>query len=805
MLSDLRYALRGLRRAPGFALAAVLTLALGIGANSAIFSVVNSVLLRPLPYAAPEQLVMVWGRYPEFGRTSTSIPDFRDWREQTGSFAAMAARREGLAVLMGSGEPEQLTADRVTANFFQTLGVRPRLGRGFLPEEELGGGGEDQVVVLSDGFWRRRFGADAGVVGRTITLSGRPYTVVGIAPADFRFARAVDLWAPLQVDDPEAQRRSESLTVFGRLKPGVTVARAGADLAGVLRRLAEQYPETNGSLQSEVIGMQDDFVGDVRPAIVAFMGAVGLVLLIACANVANLLLARAAAREREVAVRVALGAGQGRLVRQLLTESAVLAVLGGLLGLALAAWAVAAVRAAEVQFIPRQTEVRVDVAVVLFSLVLAAATGLLFGLAPAVRLAGTSLQGVLREGARGSTLGGAAGRLRSALVLGEVAVALVLLVGAGLLIRSFEMLNRVDVGFDPRGVLTYQAVFPTAKFQDVEQLPALYERVIDGARAIPGVQGAAVSRSLPMDGAGYITFAIEGRPSRESSAGAAPEDLQPFAVSPGYFGVLRIPLRRGRLFAASDAAGAPDVALINEEMARRFFTDGRDPIGRRVTFGDPADTSAVWSTIVGVVGDVAQEGVTAKPYPQLYRPIAQQPSRLVAVALRTARDPLAIAPAARQALRAVDRDVPLSRLQTLEARVADSIARPRVSVLLISAFAWVALTLAAVGIYGVMSYTVAQRTREIGVRMALGASAGNVQRLVVRQGMGPALVGVAVGLVLALLGSRLIASLLYGVSAVDPLTFVAVPIFLGAVALLATVVPAFRATRVAPTVALRSE
>jgi putative ABC transport system permease protein len=776
--TDLRYSLRALRRAPAFTLAAVLTLALGIGANSAIFSVVNSVLLRPLPYERPEELVLVAGRYPEFGRTGTSLPDFRDWRDQTTrTFAQMAARHGTAFNLTGAGEPERLVADRVTANFFATLGVRPQLGRGFLPGEDRVGG-DDDVVVLSHGFWQRRFGGDAAVVGRAIQLSGRPYTVVGVAPPEFRFGRAVDLWATVRTDSSAGaatQRRSEFLEVLGRLRPGVTPEQGATELAGVVRRLAEQYPETNGSLQSEVVGLQDDLVREARPAILAFMGAVGMVLLIACANVANLLLARAATREREVAVRVALGAGRGRLVRQLLTESALLSLIGGAIGLTLAAWAVAAVRSASVQFLPRQAEVAVDGRVVLFSLALALLTGVVFGLAPAVRLAGGSLQGMLRESARGSTGGGAAARLRSALVLGEVAVALVLLVGAGLLIRSFEKLNAVDVGFDPRGVLTYRVLFPAAKYQDVEQLPAHYASLLERTRTIPGVQAAALSQELPMMGSGYITFTIAGRPPVEARADAAPEDLQPFFVTPAYFKALGVPLRRGRLFSEADAPGAPPVALINEEMARRFYTTGGDPIGSRVTFGNPDDTSAVWWTVVGVVGNVAQEGVTARPYPQLYRPLLQDPSRAVFVSLRTTRDPLTLAAPARQALKALDPDLPLSDLQTLEARVAESIARPRVSVVLLTAFAWVALTLAAVGIYGVMAYTVVQRTREIGVRMALGATPGDVQRLVVGQAMRPALLGVAVGVAAALLASRLVASLLYGVSAADPLTFVLVP------------------------------
>ena len=802
-MADLRYALRTLLRAPGFTLAVVLTLALGIGANAAIFSVVYGVLLRPLPYEAPEGLVMIYGRYPEFGRTSTSLPDYRDWRDGTRSFTQMAARYGGSFVLTGEGEPERVIADRVTANFFPTLGVRPLLGRDFLPEEERVGG-DDRVVLLSYGYWQRRFGGEREVLGRQIALNGHPFTVVGVMPQTFRFgSRAVDLWAPARADTT-LPRRAEFLDIVARLKPGVSVSQADADLATVVHRLGEQYPQTNGNLRSEVIGLQPDLVGGVRPALLAFMGAVALVLLIACANVANLLLARAATRDREVAVRVALGAGRGRLVRQLLTESVVLSLLGGLLGVAVATWGVAALGNTSVQFLPRQAEISMNAPVVAFSLLLAVATGLLFGLAPALRLSRGTLHETLREGARGATGGGLA-RLRNALVLGEVALALVLCLGAGLLIRSFGKLTRVDLGFQPAGVLTFDVTFPSAKFSDEAQLPPLYSAILERAAALPGVRAAAISDALPMSGASYLSFTIDGRPPRQARAGAAPEDLQPFAVSPDYFDALRIPLRRGRVFTAGDGPSATPVALVNEEMVRRFFDDGTDPIGRRLTFGDPANPTSTWWTIVGVVGNVAQEGVTAKPYAQLYRPIAQYASRAVFVSLRTDRDPGFLATPARQVVRAVDGDLLVNGIQPLEARVAKSIARPRLSVLLLGGFSALALALAAIGIYGVMAYTVAQRTREIGVRMALGADAGSVRRLIVRQGMRPALAGVGVGLVAAVAASRLLASMLYGVSAMDPITFALVPLFLIAVALLATFVPARRATRVPPTVALQSE
>ena len=807
LLQDLRFALRGLLRRPGFTAAVVATLALGLGANAAIFSVVNAVLLRPLPYADPDRLVMVWGRYPDFGRTGTSLPDFTDWQRGTvgsfGSFEQLAAMHGTAFNLTGLGEPEQLRGDRVSANFFTTLGVRPALGRGFLPEEDRTGG-DDDVVVLSHGFWERRFGGDPKVVGREVQLSGRPYTIVGVAPKGFRFLREVDVWAPARMDTAAMmeRRRSEYLTVFGRLKRDVPLERARADLATVLRRVAEEYPETNSQLRSEVISMKEDLVGNVRPALLVFSGAVGLVLLIACANVANLLLARAAAREREVAVRVALGAARGRLVRQLLTESVLIALLGAAVGLVVAVWAVSALRAGSPEgLLPRLAEVRIDPSVVAFSLALAVATGLLFGLAPAMRLAGGGLHDALKEGARGGSSGGAT-RFRNGLVLGEVAVAVVLLVGAGLLVRSFERLNRVDPGFNPRGVLTYGVVLPRAKYDSIATVPPVFTRLLERTRSIPGVQAAALSNTLPMGGSGYVTFYIEGRP--QTADGQVTEDVQPFSVTPDYFRVLGIPLRRGRLIEPQDVDGAPRVAVINEEMHRRYFGD-RDPIGARVTFGDPEDTASTWFTVVGVVGNVAQEGLTAKPYAQLYRPLFQVPQRGVWMSVRTAGEPMAVASATRAALKAVDPDVPANEVRTMEDRIAENIAQPRVSVALLGSFSGVALLLAAIGIYGVVSYTVAQRTREIGIRMALGARREGVLRLVIGQGLAPVAAGVAVGLALALAATRLMSSLLYGVSATDPLTFGAVALFLGAVALVATYIPARRATRVDPLVALRYE
>ena len=797
---DVRFALRSLAANRAFAVAAIATLALGIGANSAIFSIVHNVLLRPLPYPNAHQLVVVHGMYPEYGRASTSLPDFLDWRSgATEVFSHVAARHQTAFNYMADGEPIQLRADRVTANFFSTLGVAPVLGRSFTPDEEVGG--DDNVVILSHGFWQRQFGGRPDALGATISLSGVTHQVVGVAPPDFRFWRDVDLWAPARMDTPNANRRSEYLLVFGRMRPGVGVAQAAAAMTTISERLARDYPATNTNFRSETVELQADTVAAARPALLVFTVAVGLVLLIACANVANLLLARAAAREREIAVRSALGASRGRLVRQLLTESSLVALLGGVVGLVLATWAIHAIRASGTTLLPRLTEIRVDVVVMSFSIALSLATGLLFGLVPALRLASGALQSAIKDGARGAT-SGAAARFRSALVLAEVAVAVVLLVGAGLLIRSFDRLNRVDPGFQPDGVVTWQMVFPASRYQPQALVPT-FDRILEAARTVPGVNGVSLSGDMPMQGAGYVTFAVEGRPTPTADAQTGPEDVQPFNVSPDYLAVMGLRLREGRFIESRDVEGAGDVAVINTEFARRFIPAGRAALGSRVAFGNPTSPDVQWWTVVGIVDVVAQEGLAAKPYPQIYRPIAQAPRRGIYVSARTDGDPLSLVPSLRQALKRVDPELPMSDIRTLRQRVDDSIAAPRVSVMVLAAFAALALTLAAIGIYGVLAYSVAQRTREIGIRMALGASAGNVRQLIVRQGMTPAIIGLAVGLLAAFWLTLLMEKLLYGVAPRDPLTFVSVGVFLMVIAWVACYAPARRATVVAPTEALR--
>lgn len=802
---NLRYAVRTLRKAPGFTIIAALTLALGIGANTAIFSVINTVLLKPLPFTRPDELALVWGAYPDFGRTATSLPDFLDYREGSDTFTQLSALAVTSSNLdLGRGEPERVSRALTTADFFQTLGVLPAAGRFFLPDEDRGGASSvsaaEQVVVISHELWQSRFAGSADAIGRTVHLHGSPYTIIGVAPPGFHFSSPVDVWTPLNLN-AEMHRRGEFLTLIGRLRPGTMLPQAERELKTISERLAEQYPDTNRRIRAEVVSLREQVVGPVRPALLAFMAAVGLVLLIACANVANLALTRASIREREIAVRAALGAGRGRIVQQLLTESMVLALLGAGLGLFLAYIGVEVLRNTQTELVPRFAEVAIDLRVLGFTLLLALSTGVLFGLAPALQLGRTALSGSLRSGGRG--VAGQAGvrRLRAALVLGEVAVAFVLLVGAGLLVRSLERMQQVDAGFEPSGVLTARVSLPALHYPEAAQRLAFFDRLLATLSSAPGVQTAALGSGLPLGGsANYLAFSIEGRPDDRDVM----QDAHLFLVTPAYFDLLRIPLLQGRAFEDQDHANAPRVAIVNQTLARRYWPD-RSPIGQRITFGDPAHPESQWLTVVGVVGDTRVTGLTDAPYAQIYRPYTQVGQGTMAVLLRTTGDPARLAGTLREAIRSQDPGLPVYDVKSMESFVGESIAQPRISTWLTTGFAGIALLLAAIGIYGVISYSVTQRTAEVGVRIALGARPADVLRLIIAQGMRPVIAGIVVGLAGAWLTARLIRGLLFGVSASDPLTFVVVPVFLAGIALLATYIPARRATRVDPMVALRAE
>ena len=800
---DLRYAVRALLRQPGFTAAVVVTLALGIGANTAIFSVVNGVLLRPLPYPNDAQLMTLRTRFASGQTETASLPDYGDWKAQNASFSRVSAytnSNDNLAAV--GGEPERVPSARVVQDFFATLGVSPAAGRWFLPEEFVFGA--HRVVVLSHGLWQRRFGGNPGIIGQTITLNARPYTVVGVAPESMRLPARAQLWAPYTYDPAGSPpgRRSDFLAVIGRLKPGVTEARAQADMNAIGRRLAEAYPRTNEGVGVEVQSLHDRVVGSIRPALLVFTGAVALVLLIACANVANLLLARATAREREMAVRAALGAGRKRLVRQMLTESLVLSAAGGALGLLLARWGVQALKAAAPPTLPRLDEIGLDPVALGFTAVAVVLTGLLFGLAPAMRGSAFALHATLSAGGRSGIGGGRGERLRGILVVAQVALALVLLVGSGLLVRTFSRLQEVDLGFDSGHVLTAQIVLPGAKYVGGEQQLAFFNSLRERLAATPGVQIVGLTTDVPLGGGyNYLTFNVVGRPA--PGPGESSPDAIPTTASPEYFSAMKIPLQAGRLFDATDVPNGPQVAIVNRELVQKHF-GGRNPIGERITFGNPTDSTG-WMTIVGVVGSTRLEGVGLETYPQVFTPLTQAPVPFLYVVARTAGDPLALAPLLRRELAALDPAQPISDVASMDERAASSVAQFKLNSIIVTLFATVALVLASVGIFAVISYAVAQRTREIGIRMALGAARTDVLRLIVRDGMSPAVIGVVIGAAGAFGVTRLMRSLLFGVSATDPIVFGVVATMLVMVAVGACYLPARRASRVDPNAALRND
>jgi putative ABC transport system permease protein len=802
MMQDLRMGIRLLRTQPGFTLVAVLTLALGIGATTLIFSVVNAVLLRPLPFPEADRIVRLEERHRGAAAGSNfSYANFLDLGRETATVEHIAAARFGSSSLTDGNEPEQVGSMGVSAEYFAALGVTPLLGRVFLPEEDTPG--RDGVALLSHALWQRRYGADAGLIGKQVKLGATVVTVVGVLPPGFRqgypFAGQYDVWRPLVANGSlRNNRRSHLLGVVARLKPGQTQAQAQADLARLVQGIEQRHPGIDPELSANVSGLQARMVEPLRPALLVFLCAVGFVLLVACANVANLLLARAAAREKEMAIRTALGAGRLRLARQLLTESVLLAGLGGAAGLLLAQWGVRLVAALDPVSFPRINEVSLDGRVLLFTLLISVLTGVLFGLAPVLQLPKLRLYEPLKEGGR-SAQGVARRGLRQFLIVAEVALALVLLIGAGLLANSFYRLMQVERGFDTTNVLTVNMPLPISKYPQPAQQIAFLQQALERVAQIPGVRAAGLTSTLPFRGGPATDFEIEGRP-------LAPGEHEPIAdiriVDANYFRALAIPLRQGREFSERDTATAPRVMVINEEMARQYWPN-ENPLGRRVTMKDWGDP--LTGEIVGIVGNVKADGLTSTVRPMIYWPYPQFPSVFNNLVLRTSGDPLAVVGVVKEQIRALDREQPLSNIQTMEALIAASVAPQRFNTLLLGIFATLALVLAAIGIYGVIAYTVAQRTHEIGVRMALGAGRSDVLRLVVGQGLKLVLGGVAVGLAASFGLTRLLSKLLFGVGATDPLTFVSVSLLLIAVALLACYLPARRAAQVDPLVALRNE
>lgn len=792
---DIRYALRSLGRNPGFAVVAVLTLALGIGASVAMFTVVNSVLLQPLGFHDPGRLVMVWERppsEPDFDNY-TSPANFADWREQATRFEALAAMTDRPVNLTGAGAPEEVLARLTTPNYLGLLGVSARHGRTFVPGDET-----ESVVVLSHGLWQRRYGGDPSIVGETITINGSPSTVLGVMPADFRpVGTAVpQAWIPIELSP---DWRGRFLSVVGRLAPGTSVEEARTEMRGIADRLAVEFPRYNAEWSADVVPLHEQEVGDVRPALLVLLGAVGLLLLIACANLANLLLGRTAQRRKEMAVRLSLGATRGRLVRQTMTEALVLAGVAGLVGLLFAAWGVDLLvgLAPSELALPRLGEVGLDARVVLFAMAVSLVTGAVFGIAPALANSGVELGAALRDAMRGST--GGHNRLRRGLVVAEVALAVVLLVGAGLLGRSLHNLLRTDTGMRTEQVLTMRLSLSGGSYQDEDALRGFVSRLLPRLDALPRAGAVGSITWLPLAGSKSATaYTVVGRP--DPAPGQEPgADIR--IIGGEYHRAMGIPVLRGRTFDARDHETAPRTYVINQALVEEQFP-GENPIGRRLSipWGEPLE-----GEIIGVVGNVRESGIDQEPAPAIYWSYPQMPSSRVNVVVRTAGEPAALATAAAGVVRDLDPDLPVAEIRTLEQVVGTAVSRPRFILTLLGGFAVASLLLAGLGLFGVVSYSVAQRRNEIGVRVALGARSRDVLRLVVGEGMGLTAVGLVVGIIAALALTRVMASLLYNVQPTDPLTLLGSSLFLGGVALAATYLPARRATRVDPMIALRRD
>ncbi len=798
LLQDMRYGFRMLLKRPGFTAIAVLTLALGIGANTAIFSVVNGVLLRPLPFAESDRLVRVYEKRLKLGRlrNPVSAPDFFDWRSQNQVFEEIAAYTEWNTNLTGGEEPERVAGTVSTAALFSVLGVQPALGRAFLPEEDQPNA--NRVVLLSHGLWQRRFGADPGVVGKPIVLNGVNFTVIGVMPSGFEFPfKETELWAPLGLDpaDPGG-RGGHFLDVVARLKPGVTLQQAQSNMDVIAGELEKQY-QVNTGHGVNIFPLFEEIIGSVRPALMVLLGAVGFVLLIACANVANLLLVRTVGRQKEIAIRTTLGASRRRIIQQLLTESILLGVLGGVLGLLLAYWGTDLLISISPADMPRVSEITIDRRVLGFTFAISLLTGVIFGLLPAFQALRVNVNESLKVEGRGSIGSSSRSRARSILIVTEVALALVLLVGAGLLIKSFKRLQDVDPGFKADQVLTMQLSLPRAKYSKPEQQTAFVQQVLERIKAVPGVGSVSTVVGPPLSGINASRyFQIEGRPPQPVGEGF---NTHYNLASPEYFHTLSIPMLAGRDFSRQDVIGTPEVVIINQAMARRFWPN-QDPLGQRLRISEEP-----WRTVVGIVGDVRHNGLDEEPKPEMFYPIMQTPLPFMTLMVRSTTDEKSLVASIQREIRAVDADQPVFSVKTMEQLVDESVSSRRLNMILLTTFAVVALTLAALGIYGVMAYSVGQRTHEIGVRMALGAQPGDVLRMIVGQGMILTFIGVGIGLIAAIALTRLMASLLYGVTATDPWTFAGVALVLSLVALLASFIPARRATKVDPMVALRYE
>lgn len=802
---DIKYGVRMFVKNPGFTLVAVLALALGIGTNTAIFSVVNGVLLRPLSFRDAERLVYFEGINPERGITdgSFSLPDYLDWQSQTDAFESMTAFVEsGMNINSEDAEPEHIPRAVVTASFFQTMGVNPVLGRALLKDDESLG--SERVTVLSYGLWHRRFGANPNVLGSRINLGGIDVTIVGVMPAGFSYPANAQLWSPIKMDPERARagrRDNRFLKVIGRLKPTATVDGAQSQIDTLSARLRQQYPETNYGWSARLKGLQDWTTRDVRTSLLLLLGAVGFVLLIACANVANLLLARASARRKEIAVRTALGAGRWRIIRQLLTESSLLAAAGGVVGLALSILLTKLLVAISPADVPRLDQIGLDARVLGFTVGVVGLVGLLFGLAPALQASKTDLNDALKEGGRSSSEGHGRNRVRALLVVSEMALSLLLLIGAGLLIKSFLLLRDVNPGFDAKNVLTMRVPLPGARYTEPQQQATFFRELTGRVSALPGVEAAGATLSLPLGGSDFDvgrSFIPEGRPL------VPEESLQTdyFVVTPDYFKTMRIPVKTGRSVTDRDTAETPPVVVVNESLASRVFA-GENPIGKRIT---------VWRDekfareIIGVVGDVKSSRLEEETGYQIYVPHAQDAGwGTLSLAVRTKGEPEALAAQVRGAIISIDKNQPAYDIKTMDDVFSASVANTRLVVLLFGAFAMFALLLASIGIYGVIAYSVAQRTHEIGIRLAVGAQTKDVLKMIITQGMILALIGAGLGLVGAFAATRVMRSLLYGVSATDPLIFIGVSLLLTVVALLACYIPARRATKVDPLIALRYE